>query len=82
MLTTTSFVKKESYQTVADPEANLGGFSRGPKGREGEGTGWVSPPLGWGSGGLPRENFGKMKQNGAIWSDIKHFKLTKTELYL
>ena len=57
-----------AYDAVADPEANLGGGgSRGPKGRVGEGTGGVSPPVGGGSGGLPRENLEKMKQNGAIW---------------
>ena len=49
--------------------SQLGGVSRGPKGRVGEGTGGVSPPVGGGSGGgAPRENFEKMKQNGAIWS--------------
>ena len=58
---------------MADPEANLGVFSRGPKGRVGEGTEGVSPPVGGGSGGLPRENFEKMKQNGAIWSANQAF---------
>ena len=28
----------------------------------------MSPPVGGGSGNLPRENFEKMMQNGAIWS--------------
>ena len=51
-----------------------GGGSRGPKGRVGEGTGGVSPPVGGGSGGLPRVNFEKkMKQNGATWSANKAF---------
>ena len=36
-----------------------------------EGTGGVSPPVGGDSGGLPRENFEKMMQNGAIWGAIK-----------
>ena len=49
-----------------------GGFSR-PEGPSGEGTGGVSPPVGGGSGGLPRENFEKMMQNGAIWSVNKAF---------
>ena len=49
-----------------------GVFSR-PEGPSGEGTGGVSPPVGGGSGGLPRENFEKMMQNGAIWSVIKAF---------
>ena len=57
-------------KSVADPELNLGG-SRGPKGRVGrvrEGF-----PVGGGSGGLPRENFEKMIQNGAIWGVNKAF---------
>ena len=58
---------------MADPEADLGGGSRGPKGRVGEGTGGVTPPVGGGSGGIPRENFDKMKQNGAIWSANQAF---------
>ena len=60
---------------VADPEANLGGGggSRGQKGRVGEGTGGVSPPVCGGSGDIPRENFEKMKQNGAIWSANQAF---------
>ena len=60
-------------ESVADAEPNLGGgFSR-PSGPSGEGRGGVSPPVGGGSGGLPRENFEKMMQNGAIWSVIKAF---------
>ena len=61
-------------KTVADPELNLGGggFSR-PEGPSGEGTGGVSPRVGGGSGGLPRENFEKMMQNGAIWNVNKAF---------
>ena len=39
--------------SVADPEVNLEGFSRG------EGTGGVSPCVGRGSEGLPREHFEK-----------------------
>ena len=49
-----------------------GVFSR-PEGPSGEGTGGVSPPVGGGSGGLPRENFEKMMQNGAIWGANKVF---------
>ena len=49
-----------------------GVFSR-PEGPSGKGTGGVSPPVGGGSGGLPRENFEKIMQNGAIWSVIKAF---------
>ena len=58
---------------MADLEVNLGGgrVSR-PEGPSGEGTGGVSPPVGGGFGGLPRENFEKM-QNGAIWSVNKAF---------
>ena len=59
--------------TVADPEHNLGGVFSRPEGPSGEGTGGVSPPVGGGSGGLPRENFEKMMQNGAIWSVNKAF---------
>ena len=33
----------------------------------------VPPPVGGGSGGLPRENFEKMMQNGAIWDANKGF---------
>ena len=51
---------------MADPEANLGGFSRGPKGRVGEGTGGVSPPVGGGPGASPEKILKKMKQNSAI----------------
>ena len=50
-----------------------GGVSGGPEGLSGEGTGGVSPPVGGSSGGLPRENFEKMMQNGAIWSVNKFF---------
>ena len=61
------------YKSVADPELNLGGgFSR-LEGPSGEGTGGVSPPVGGGSGGLPRENFEKMMQNGAILGANKVF---------
>ena len=35
--------------------------------------GGVSPSVGGGSGGLPRENFEKMVRNGAIWSVNKAF---------
>ena len=62
---------------MADPKVNLGGGggggSRGPKGRVGEGTGVVSPPVCGGRGGLPRNFFEKMKQNGAIWSANQAF---------
>ena len=59
---------------VANLEVNLGGGgSRGPKGRVGRVREGVSPPVGGGSGGLPRENFEKMVQNGAIWSVNKAF---------
>ena len=57
---------------MVDPEVNLGGFLR-PEGPSGKGTGVVSPPVGGGSGDLPRENFEKMVQNGAIWSVNKAF---------
>ena len=63
-------------QTLASGESTTqpggGGFWR-PEGPSGEGTGGVSPPVGGGSGGLPRENFEKMMQNGAIWSVNKAF---------
>ena len=61
-----------NYSAEADPEANLGVFSR-PEGPSGGGYGRVSPPVGGGSGDLPRENFEKMKQNGAIWSANQAF---------
>ena len=28
---------------------------------------WSCPPAGGGAGGLPREFFGKLPQNGAFW---------------
>ena len=40
--------------------------------RRGEGTGGVSPCVCSGSG-PPRENFEKIKQNGAIWSAKQAF---------
>ena len=55
-----------TYFGVADPEYNLG---RVLEGGEGEGTGGVSPAVGWGSGASPEKILKKMKQlNGAIWS--------------
>ena len=51
------------------PEANLGGISRGPKGRVGEG----SPLLKVGVRASTRESFEKMKHNGAIWSANQAF---------
>ena len=59
-----------------------GGFPRGPKGRVGEGTGGVSPPVGGGSGASPEKiliKWSKMVQSGV---QIKPFKLTKTKLHL
>ena len=62
---------------MADPEANLGGgFSR-PEGPSESGYGRVSPSVGGGSGGLPRENFEKMKQTVQSGVQIKPFKLTQ-----
>ena len=58
---------------MADPEADMGGGSRGPKGRVGEGTGVVSPPVGGGSGASPEIILKKKKQNGAIWSANQAF---------
>ena len=77
-------IELNSWAPVADPEANLGGgvleARRAEWGRVREGS---PPPVGGGSGGLPRENFDKMKQNGAaFWSANQAFKLTKTKLHL
>ena len=57
---------------VADPERNLGGGSRGPKGRVGRLREGCPLPL-VGVGGLPEKILKKMMQNGAIWSVNKAF---------
>ena len=67
------------HNAVADPELNLGGPRTPPplnlEARRAEwgGYGRGVPSRWWGFGGLPRENFEKMMQNGAIWSVNKAF---------
>ena len=59
---------------ITDVNLRCSGVSRiqpgaGSRGRKGEGTGGVSPAVGWGSGASPEKILKKMKQlNGAIWS--------------
>ena len=52
---------------MADPELNLGVFSR-PEGPSGEGTSGVCPPVGGGTGDLPEKI---LKKNGAKWCNLE-----------
>ena len=64
---TSEYLRPRSHEgSVADPEVNLGGVSRGPKGRVGrvrEGCTLLLVGV-WGASPGPRENFEKMVQSG------------------
>ena len=63
-----------SGRSICDQQiiAALSGGSRAQPGRLWEGCSLLLVGVRWG-GGLPRENFEKMKQNGAIWRANKVF---------
>ena len=58
---------------VADPELNLGGVSRGPKGRVGRVREGCPLALVGVRGASPEKILKKMTQNGAIWGANKVF---------
>ena len=50
------------------------------RGRVGEGA---TPPTGGGPGGLPREIFGKLPQNGAFWCILEHLiQISKPKIFM
>ena len=65
------FASGAQLKTAGAPRSEAEGFTEAQsaeRGRVGEG---VTPYGKWGSGGLPREIFGKLPQNGAVWCILK-----------
>ena len=66
-----SFSSGARLKSAGAPMSEAKGFTEArsaERGRVGEG---VTPSRRWGSGGLPREIFGKLPQNGAFWCILK-----------
>ena len=77
------FSSGAQLKTVGAPRPEVEGFTETrstKRGRVGEG---VTPSRRWGSGWPPRENFGKLPQNGAFWCILERLiQISKPKIYM